>query len=286
MKYCLSHLMSIRLFAVAMFLCGALLVCTDVGAAEYDVYILAGQSNMDGRGDVQDLPKVLKSKQPGVLIYYTHPADPKKDGEKPTQSDAWQRLAPGYSVPTRSRRISLPSKTFGPEVSFGHAIQKTLGGDRAVAIIKVTRGGTNLRSDWSPDGFMYQSLITTVNDAMAALKKAGHEGEIRGVLWHQGESDSRRLDEYQGELETLIANTRKAVGKPELPFLIGELAPTKPAAFRALQKTIADENDRVVLVRSVSLKTKDKTHFDAASQVEIGKRFAKAMAGLLAKPPQ
>lgn len=241
---------------------------------------------MDGRGEAEELPEPLRAEQPDVLIYYTHPANPNKQDEKPTRSDAWQTVQPGYSVPTRSRRIDLPSKTFGPEVSFAYTMNKTFGDRRPIAIIKVSRGGTNLRSDWSPEGYMYKAMVVAVNDAMQALKKNGDTGTIRGMLWHQGESDSRRLTDYQSELETLIANTRKLVGEPNLPILIGELAPTKPEAFRSLQKTIADENEHVALVASTSLTTKDKTHFDTLSQVELGKRFAKAMADMLAKTPQ
>jgi len=278
----------------ALLFCCVLFIGFDAAADDYDVYILAGQSNMDGRADAAELSAPLAASQKGVWIYYVNPGNPAKKNDTDKTSSGWQALSPGYSVPPSTRGKKLPSKAFGPEVSFGYAMHQTNGNANAnangkanaIAIIKITRGGTNLRSDWSPTGFMYKSLIAQVNDAMAALKKDGHKGVIRGMLWHQGESDSRRLDAYQAELETLIANVRKAFGQPKLPFLIGELAPTKPAPFRRLQQKIADDNDFVSLVSSKSLKTKEGTHFDTDSQVELGKRFAAAMAGAQSKPPR
>lgn len=256
------------------FICCFGLLGLNASAADVDVYILAGQSNMDGRGVAEQLPEQLRSVQREVLIYYAHPADPKKQGEEPTRSDAWQPVGAGYSVPTRSRRIELPSKTFGPEVSFAHAMNKAQPKGNRLAILKVSRGGTNLKSDWSPTGYMYQGLVKEIDKSLKALADKGHAATVRGVLWHQGESDSRHVQTYPGELETLIANLREKLASPTLPFLIGELAPTKPKAFREMQRKIAADNEGVFFVSSAELTTADKTHFDAASQVTLGQRFA------------
>ena len=224
------------------------------------------------------------SAQAGTPIYYTHPANPGKESEKTTRSKGWQTLEPGYSVPTRSRPVDLPSQTFGPEVSFAMTMRQANEGGNPIAIIKVTRGGTNLRSDWSPKGYMYQAMIAEVKKALQALKDSGDEGVLRGMLWHQGESDSKRLDEYQGELETLITNARKELASPELPFVIGELAQSKPEAFRDLQRKIATDNDHVFFVSSKELNTTDGTHFDTDGQVVLGQRFAEIFRTPVLKP--
>lgn len=248
-------------------------------AADYDVYIMAGQSNMDGRGDVADLSEPFASEQVGTLIYYTNPANPSKKGEKKKDSSGWQTLKPGYSVPPGARGKELTSHTFGPELSFAYAMGKAQ--NRPVAIIKITRGGTNLRSDWSPKGFMYLAMLDEVKQAMQAMADRGDSGVLRGMLWHQGESDASKSETYQKNLEMLIANSREAFAVPDLPFLIGELAPTKPASFRALQKAIAEENDNVFFVSSKDLETTDRTHFDTASQIKMGQRFAEVMAKIM-----
>jgi iduronate 2-sulfatase len=277
MMFCLFNPMSTSLRVAILVMGGLLLVCNDSHAAAYDVYIFAGQSNMDGRGDVKELPTPIASEQPGVLIYYVNPANPSKRGEEHHTSSGWQTLRPGYSVPPGARSKALPSGTFGPELSFAYAMQKATQRKNPVAIIKITRGGTNLRSDWSPDGFMYKAMVSEVQKALEAMKARGDSGTLCAMLWHQGESDAGKPEQYQSRLELLIADVRGALGRDDLPFLIGELAPTKPAGFRKLQQAIAEENDHVEFVSSEGLKTSDGTHFDSASQVTLGKRFCAVM---------
>ena len=284
MKPYIFNLTTTSIRVVMLLTIGLLFAGVDSRAAEYDVYILAGQSNMDGRADVKELPKPIASKQPGVLIYYVNPANPSKHGEKHHTSSGWQTLSPGYSVPPGARSKALPSGRFGPELSFAYDMHKSQRRKNPIAIIKISRGGTNLRSDWSPDGFMYKAMIAEVSKAMEAMKNRGDNAKLCGMLWHQGESDAGKPELYQGRLEALIADVRQAVGHDELPFLIGELAPTKPKAFRKLQRAIAEANDHVAFVGSEGLKTTDGTHFDAASQITFGKRFAAAMMTALSHP--
>ncbi len=51
-------------------------------------------------------------------------------------------------------------------------------------------------------------------------------GTIKGVLWHQGESDcfkGDRPDTYEGKLHQLIADVREDLKMPDLPFIVGDL---------------------------------------------------------------
>lgn len=264
-----------------------LLTCLFVGtaqAANFDVYLLAGQSNMDGRGNVSALSTPLSSPQAGQLIYYANPADPDEIGENTERSAGWQTLAPGYSVGPGTRGNALPGNTFGPEISFVNALRQVNLTGNNIAVIKVSRGGTNLHTDWSPTGYMYQAFVAEVNAAMQALSTNGDSGVIRGMLWHQGESDSNDLENYQANLETLIGNARGLVSDPLLPFVIGELGQDKPEAFRALQAAIAADNPGVGFASSLGLNTPDGTHFDAPGQVVLGERFAEQIAILTPEP--
>src|SRR5690606_27920402 len=88
-----------------------------------------------------------------------------------------------------------PSPRFGPEVSFGKIMSENTPG-RRVAIIKVSRGGTNLHTEWDPSetpddpqGHMYAGFAQSVPLAIQALQAQGHSVEIRGMIWHQGEGD-------------------------------------------------------------------------------------------------
>jgi iduronate 2-sulfatase len=99
---------------------GVLVDCPAVRAAPVRVYILAGQSNMDGRGKKSELVGDLATwatPQADVRI-----ADANSTRRGPFSTDGFVPLAPGYSVPPGTKGKKLPGGTFGPEVSFGRAL--------------------------------------------------------------------------------------------------------------------------------------------------------------------
>ncbi len=248
------------------------------GGVCYDVFIIAGQSNMDGRGDKKALVgenASLAAEQPDVKIYYANPvhsADPKN----PNYKSGWKNLAPGFAVPPKYTN-SLPSGCFGPEVSFGRKLADDQSGCK-LALIKVTQGNTSLNKDWSPAGnYLYVTLTNTVAVALRELAEHGDRYKVRGMIWHQGESDvNGGADKYEKNLTAFIASVRHDVGLPELPFIIGEIATNKEASFRAVQHKIADETPHAAFVSSEGLETAEGTHFKAASVLELGRRFAAA----------
>ena len=130
----------------------ALSVFPSISAAQtIDVYILAGQSNMDGRGQVSDLSAAqLASLENDTIISFLNPGSERERAmptSNPNDLDAstngFMDLVPGgFSVDGTSARVLTPS--FGPELSFGASIAEATGSNNQIAIIKVSRGGTNL----------------------------------------------------------------------------------------------------------------------------------------------
>ena len=106
---------------------------------QYDVYLLAGQSNMDGRGLVSKLSAEQQKPIDNAIIFYRNAG---------RTSDGWQKLAPGFSVPPKYKG-DFPSPTFGPEIGFAQSMLKA-DPNRKLALIKGSKGGTNLRADWKP----------------------------------------------------------------------------------------------------------------------------------------
>ena len=259
------------------------LVLTGIlSAAHYDLYILAGQSNMDGRGEVSKLPKKLQKKSEQDIIFYRNPIG---------SSDGWKELAPGYSfAPKKGKK--LPSSTFGPEIGFVQAMHK-VNPTQKLALIKGSRGGSSIRRDWAPGQAgkpdtqkeLYIMLLETVTLATTALKKDGHTYTLRGFLWHQGESDSKLSSEkYQKALETLIKRVRNDLKSPKLPVVVGEVFDNegKRDHTRAAIQATAAASDTVGLVSSEGTSTWDKTtHFDAKSQLLLGQRYAEEIQKLL-----
>ena len=252
-------------------------------AAEYDVYLLAGQSNMDGRGAGADLKPSQRGPIEGAIIFYRNP---------PAASDGWQPLDVGFSIPP-GYKGKIPSTKFGPEIGFALATLKAQPKTR-LALIKGSKGGTSLAKDWQPgtkgqpgtQGPCYRNYLETLAAAKKALAARSDTYTIRGLLWHQGESDAgSNAEVYEKQLIEFIARIRDDVSLPKLPVVIGEVFDNgKRDAVRKAQRAVAEKVAGVAFVSADGTETWDKgTHFDAASQLLLGERFAKACRDLLDK---
>jgi autotransporter-associated beta strand protein len=250
----------------------------------YDVYLIAGQSNADGRGTNAELSGALApyaGPQPDVKIFYVNPTN--SDPVNPTYNTGWTTLAPGYAV-APGFSGALPSARFGFEVSLGKALAAK-DPSRNIAIIKVTRGGTNLHTQWDPaggDNFMWRTFANKVPAALAALTANGDTAEIHGMFWHQGESDGSNPT-YQTDLAEFIAACRTLTGKPALPFAIGDLERdnvTPDVTSRTYQLSamadVAAADPNTFVVSSEGLLTYDGTHFTSAAYITFGQRYATA----------
>jgi hypothetical protein len=277
-------------FAILAVLCGVALVAFAPGARAdpYEVFIVAGQSNCDGRGKASELTGELAKwakPQADVLIAYSC----SKLRGPALDSGGFKPLQPGWSVaPGKNRPTTLPSDTFGPEVSFGRGIADHLKGKK-VAIIKFAEGGTSLAKDWNPDvkDRLYPAFLDFTKKALKELKDKGHTSTLRGMIWHQGESDANlTADEYQKLLAAFIARVRTDLEAPDMPFGIGEVFDNgKRDTIRTAQKATGEKVKGAFFVPADKLKTFDAgTHFDAASQIELGSRFASGMVKALGSP--
>ena len=255
----------------------------DVEPKTYDVYFVAGQSNAEGLGNNSDLTGALASyadPQPGVKIYYVNPTN--LDPVNPAYNTGWTTLGPGFGTPVGFG--SIPSNRFGFELSLGKALAAQ-DPSRNVAIIKITRGGTSLGTHWDPaggDNYMWQTFANKVPEALAALTAGGDTVNLRGMFWHQGESDGGNPT-YQADLVEFIAAVRSLVGTADLPFAMGELerdGDTLTVKGRSYQQTtmanVTDADPNAIIVSSVGLPTYDGTHFISSAYITFGERFAQA----------
>ena len=251
----------------------------------YDVYLIAGQSNADGRAYTNLLTGELAAfagAQANVRLFFANPAN--SDPVNPTYKTGWVALKPGYAVPPGFSG-ALPSDRFGFELSFGQALAERHP-ERNIALLKVTRGGTSLSADWDPVGganTMWQTFTNQVPAALAALAAGGNSYTIRGMIWHQGESDGGNPT-FDADLTQFIGATRAFLGLPEMPFAIGELerddiTPTVSSRTYQLQAMAAvDAADPFSgIVSSAGFLTIDGTHFDTPSVIVFGQRYAEAI---------
>jgi hypothetical protein len=156
-----------------------------------------------------------------------------------------------------------------------------------IGLVPCAVGGTPLRR-WMKGGDLYSNAVERAHLAMKF-------GTLKGVLWHQGESDSgtrTNAESYGTRLAQMIKDLRADLGAPDLPVVVGQLGeflydrgPDKSPYARVVNDSLARLPEHVphtACVMSKGLTHKgDVLHFNAASQREMGKRYAHEMLKLI-----
>ena len=186
-------------------------------------------------------------------------------------------------------RKDLSMQRLGP--AYGFAKEMARQTKRPVGLVVNARGGSSINS-WlkgSKDGY-YEEALSRVRIAM----KQG--GVLKAILWHQGEADCHHPEAYKEKIIQLMTDLRNDLGMPDLPVVVGQIAQwnwtkkphipegTKP--FNDMIKEISTFLPHSACVSSEGLTPlKDETdpHFDAASQITLGKRYAKEVKKLIKK---
>lgn len=214
------------------------------GSSPLKVFILAGQSNMEGQGEMnpvetQGTLEYLVANNPAT---YGH----LKDGaDWVTRDDVWISYRRGGTTLLNgdlSAGYGVSATTIGPELQFGVELGNYLG--EQILLIKTAWGGKSLFQDFRPpssgwsvnppvapgdQGYYYQQMLLDLNDVLNNLA-AYHPGynaaggyELAGFGWHQGWNDRVNADavvEYEVNMRNFINDVRAALGVPKLPFVI------------------------------------------------------------------
>jgi len=211
------------------------------------VFILAGQSNMEGQA-VADLEGKDYNDGRGTLNFLMR--DPAKapllkhlkdgQGRWTVRDDVWVRYKP-ENGPVKVGPLTLGFTVygerhhFGPELQFGHVMGDHF--DNRVLLIKTAWGGKSLYRDFRPPssggavGPYYTKMLSDIREALANLKTdfPSYDGgyELAGCVWYHGWNDGcepkTAVPEYEQNLVNFIRDVRKDLNSPRLPFVIGEL---------------------------------------------------------------
>lgn len=240
----------------------------DLAAKPLQVFVLAGQSNMEGQavadldgrdynGGKGSLLQLLKDPTKAALVKHLRT----DKGEWAKRESVWVRYQPEKG-PVKAGPLTLgytpygDRHHFGPELQFGHVVGDHLGGNQ-VLLIKTAWGGKSLYQDFRPPssggevGPYYKRMIDDIRTALANLKKefpkyddSGYE--LAGFVWYHGWNDGvdpkKAVPEYEQNLVNLIKDLRKDLKAPDLPVVIGELTGPwveAPGAWRTLRQAQA-----------------------------------------------
>lgn len=213
------------------------------------LFLLIGQSNMAGRGkvspaDEQENPRIFMLDKACAWV----PARDPVHFDKPKVA--------GVGLCSEFARCVAAQE---PAAKIG--------------LVPCAFGGTTL-DQWKPGSDLY-------TNAVARMRVALKSGQLKGILWHQGEGDSgaAKVATYPARFAAMIAQLRKELDAPEVPVVIGEIGRFRPtnAAFNAMLPQVAAAVPRCAVVSAEGLgHNGDYTHFDAGALRTFGKRYFEA----------
>lgn len=226
-------------------------------AAEFHLFLLVGQSNMAGRGEVEPEDQNIL---PHVFALDAH--------------EAW--------VPAVDPiHFDKPIAGVGLARSFALAYLAEHPGV-TVGLIPAACGGSPIAS-WQPGAYYEGTQSHPYDDAIRRARLAQTRGTLKGILWHQGESDAKPglADVYEDALAALIARFRRDLAGEDVPFVLGQLgrfdgAPWDEHALRvdAALQSLARSTPRTGFVPSDGLSSKpDNLHFNSNALREFGRRY-------------
>ncbi|NLW86426.1 MAG: sialate O-acetylesterase [Planctomycetes bacterium] len=241
-----------------------------------DVWILAGQSNMEGRGCGVNLKAVDHVR--------AFSAD---DVWRPAQ-DPMHRLWAAVDEVHRTIRGGEPEltvKCVGPGVSFGQEMLRRTGIPQG--LIACANGGTSMKQ-WSP-ALKKLKGKSLYGATLRRFHKNG--GRVAGVLWYQGCNNAQSAPvDYMRRTKQLINAFRRDFSSPALPFVIVQISKVyAPSTFKNanwnavqdIQRRLGQTVDHCICVPTVDLGLDDPIHLDAESQDRLGLRLARAAHELI-----
>ena len=226
------------------------------------VFILAGQSNMEGKGSVETMNHQLQDEKKRAR--FEHLVNGEKFVERDdvfisylgNQGVRTGKLTVGYGTSRKDDQ-----RLFGPELGFGWKMGEAL--EQPVLIIKTAWGGKSLDRDFRPPsrkypesieqhfenrkkknadytmkqcreeyGNFYRQMISHVRGVLQHPEKVvpGYDAaagyDLVGLVWFQGFNDQfepTSVEDYEDNMVAFMADVRKDLNAPELRFVIGAM---------------------------------------------------------------
>jgi hypothetical protein len=222
------------------------------------LFLLIGQSNMAGRGAVESQDQKVHNQ-----IFVLDKNDQIVPAKEPLHFDK-------------------PSAGVGLGFSFAKNLINEYSNIQ-ICLIPCAVGGSPIDA-WKAGVYYEPTKTYPYDEAVRRTKLAMQKGKLAGILWHQGESDSKAelADKYEEKLLYLIDNLRNDLENKTVPFVVGTLGDflTKRNEFaQNINQQITQLPEKVnnsYIVFTKDLKDKgDSLHFDSPSYRELGRRYAK-----------
>lgn len=249
-----------------------------------DLWVLGGQSNMEGCGRLVD----VEQPQSGVSCFYMDDRwamaeDPLCWALESPDPVHWMHAPGGMDIlPEQLREHAAAFRRdrvqgSGLGIPFGKEIVRHTG--IPIGLIMVAHGGTSM-AQWdarlaSEGGrSLYGSMLRSVQAA---------GGKVAGLLWYQGESDALEglAEQYYATMLDWVRQLRADLGNSELPVIYAQLAgvtswPDEVPWNRVQhdQWLLEQAMGQAELVPTIDAQLADTIHPNTASLRSIGQRMA------------
>ncbi|KAF7817465.1 putative carbohydrate esterase [Senna tora] len=241
---------------------------------EKKIFILAGQSNMAGRGGVVNDTVTGIARWDGVV-------------PRECRGNRWiVRLNAGLEwveaqEPLHQDIDETKTNGIGPGMAFGNRIlkKKKKGELGVVGLVPCAIGGSNI-SEWERGKVLYNQMMRR---AKASLQQGG---TISALLWYQGESDTLTYHDahaYATRLRKFFSDVRDQLHSPLLPIIQVALASGSGPyieTVREAQLGMDLLNLRTVDAKGFPLEP-DGLHLSTSAQVHLGHMMADAFLPFL-----
>ncbi|HSB12965.1 MAG TPA: sialate O-acetylesterase [Bryobacteraceae bacterium] len=260
-----------------------------------DLWVLAGQSNMQGVGDLVDV------EPPHELVHNFDMADHWVVAEEPLHRlvDAVDRVHwsrnPQTKEPERfegerlRKYIAERRKGAGLGLPFAVEMVKQMG--VPIGLVSCAHGGTSM-DQWNP-ALKDQGGDSLYGSMVRRVREVG--GKVAGVLWYQGESDAnlKAAPEFQAKFERFIAAVREDFGQPNLPFYYVQIgrhvADANMAEWNLVQegqRNAEESAARSGMAPAVDLSLDDSIHVGTQDLKRLGRRLANLALGRTRRGPR
>ncbi len=235
----------------------------------FHIYLMFGQSNMEGAAPIENQDRVTN---PRVKVM----ADLNCGNLSRTYGN-WYVASPP---------LNRCYGGLGPGDYFGKAMADGMPSAITIGLVPAAVSGTpiELYQKSAPIGRNNQNIPTQFNGGYAWLldlaKKAQQAGVIKGIIFHQGESDTSDPN-WKYQVKEIVTDLRRDLGIGDVPFLAGELLYADYRSCCHWHNTEVNKLPGLInnahVVSAMGLPGMDVYHFTAASYRELGRRYAQIM---------
>ena len=247
----------------------------------FHIYLCFGQSNMEGQGNIENQDKTVDSRFQ-VLCSYDNCGSRKKG--------SWYDATPPLSC--------CSGQHLGPVDYFGRTLVKNLPEKIKVGVVVVAIAGCDIQlfekenyKSYRAESYMQSTIQSYGGNPYGRLVEMGKEaqkvGVIKGILLHQGETNSGQ-NNWPSRVKAVYNDLLNDLGlkSADVPLLVGEVVRSDQGGqCGGMNNIIANvpstiPNSYVISAQGLGHKG-DNLHFSSASYRTLGERYADQMLKVL-----